>query len=121
MSKLLVYGTAIFFLIYGAVFIVYPVDMAYWVTGSSPATSVSLIDFRATYGGAQLSIGVILLLLMKLRADIDFALVIVATSLLLMAVGRTVGILVDGQASVLMFAYLAAELGFGVLALFLRR
>ncbi|SHH23773.1 DUF4345 family protein [Ferrimonas marina] len=120
MAKLLVYLTALFFVVYGALFIVLPADMALWVTGSAPAASSASIDFRATYGGAQLAIGVVFLLVVKLRNDVDLALLIVGLVLLLMALGRTVGILMDGQPNALMWVYLIAELVFGTLALYLR-
>ncbi|PCM44035.1 DUF4345 domain-containing protein [Marinobacter sp. ANT_B65] len=121
MSKLLVYLTALFFLLYGAFFIVAPIEMANLVTGSSPSSASATIDFRATYGGAQLAIGVALIFVMTLRKDIALALVIVATTLLSMAFGRLMGILVDGQPNILMYVYLAAEVVFGALALNFRK
>ena len=123
MSRFLVYATALFFLVYGAIFVAFPMEMAHWVTGASlnGNSTSAIIDFRATYGGAQLAIGVVLLLVMKLRADVDLALLIVAASLLLMALGRVIGIVVDTQPNTLMLLYLFAELVFGGLALWQRK
>ncbi|MDN3685933.1 DUF4345 family protein [Vibrio sinaloensis] len=66
MSKLLVYLTALFFfLLYGAMFVVAPHEMANLVTESSPSFGSAMIDFRATYGGAQFAIGAALLFIVK--------------------------------------------------------
>ncbi|WP_045481301.1 DUF4345 domain-containing protein [Vibrio owensii] len=121
MSKLLVYLTALFFLLYGAIFAVFPVDMANLITGSSPNSTSATIDFRATYGGAQFAIGLVLILVLKIKQDVTLALIIVAITLLSMAFGRLIGILSDGQPNTLMYVYLVAELVFGLLALYLRK
>ncbi|HDM8069672.1 DUF4345 domain-containing protein [Vibrio harveyi] len=121
MSKLLVYLTALFFLLYGAIFAVFPVDMANLITGSSPNSTSATIDFRATYGGAQFAIGLALILVLKIKQDVTLALVIVAITLLFMAFSRLIGILFDGQPNTLMYVYLVAELVFGLLALYLRK
>ncbi|CAH1539332.1 conserved membrane hypothetical protein [Vibrio owensii] len=121
MSKLLVYLTALFFLLYGAIFAVFPVDMANLITGSSPNSTSATIDFRATYGGAQFAIGLALILVLMIKQDVTLALIIVAITLLSMAFGRLIGILLDGQPNTLMYVYLVAELLFGSLALYLRK
>ncbi|WAG25448.1 DUF4345 domain-containing protein [Vibrio alginolyticus] len=121
MSKLLVYLTALFFLLYGVIFAVFPVEMANLITGSSPNSTSSTIDFRATYGGAQFAIGLALILVLKIKQDVTLALIIVAITLLSMAFGRLIGILLDGQPNTLMYVYLVAELVFGLLALYLRK
>ncbi|EPB0666921.1 DUF4345 domain-containing protein [Vibrio alginolyticus] len=121
MSKLLVYLTALFFLLYGAIFAVFPVDMANLITGSSPNSTSATIDFRATYGGAQFAIGLALILVSKIKQDVTLALIIVAITLLSMAFGRLIGILFDSQPNTLMYVYLVAELVFGLLALYLRK
>ncbi|WP_425665761.1 DUF4345 domain-containing protein [Vibrio tubiashii] len=120
MSKLLVYLTALFFLFYGAIFVVFPIEMANLITDSSPNSTSAAIDFRATYGGAQFAIGLALILVLKIKQDITLALIIVAITLLSMAFGRLIGILVDGQPNTLMYVYLIAELAFGLLALYLK-
>mgnify|MGYP000847613113 CR=1 FL=1 len=120
MSKLLVYLTALFFLFYGAIFVVFPIEMANLITDSSPNSTSATIDFRATYGGAQFAIGLALILVLKIKQDITLALIIVAITLLSMAFGRLIGILVDGQPNTLMYVYLVAEFVFGLLALYLK-
>ncbi|HHF3267226.1 DUF4345 domain-containing protein [Vibrio alginolyticus] len=121
MSKLLVYLTALFFLLYGVIFAVFPVEMANLITGSSPNSTSATIDFRATYGGAQFAIGLALIFVLKIKQDVSLALIIVAITLLSMAFGRLIGILLDGQPNTLMYVYLVAELVFGLLALYLRK
>ncbi|MFB9214099.1 DUF4345 domain-containing protein [Vibrio sinaloensis] len=117
MSKLLVYLTALFFLLYGAMFVVAPHEMANLVTESSPSFGSAMIDFRATYGGAQFAIGAALLFIVKWKRDLALALILVAITLLSMAVGRLFGLLVDGDGNTLMYLYFVAEVVFGVLAL----
>lgn len=121
MSKLLVYLTALFFLFYGVIFAVSPVAMANLITGSSPNSTSATIDFRATYGGAQFAIGLASILVLKIKQDVNLALIIVAITLLSMAFGRLIGILLDGQPNTLMYVYLVAELVLGLLALYLRK
>ncbi|WP_394202434.1 DUF4345 domain-containing protein [Shewanella waksmanii] len=121
MSKLLVYATAVFFIGYGVGFIIWPMEIANWVTDGAPSVPSAKIDLRATYGGAQLAIGVIMLIIVQHKQDIDLALVMVGLCLLLMALGRLVGIMTDGQANALMYVYLIAELVFGFGAFFLRK
>ena len=121
MAKLLIYATAVFFLLYGIGFILFPAEMAVWVTGVSPSDGSATIDFRATYGGAQFAIGFVLLLIVKVRNDMNLALTMVAILLLSMAIARFTGIVIDGEPNLIMHIYLAAELTFGTLAWWLKR
>jgi len=120
MSKLLVYATAVFFMVYGGLFLLLPTGMVYWITGADLNTASAVIDLRATYGGAQLSIGLMMLLVVKLKDDVELGLIFVAVVLLAMAFGRLVGLWNDGEANFVMYLYLAGELLFGALALVLR-
>jgi hypothetical protein len=120
MSKLLVYATAVFFIVYGALFLLIPTGMAYWITGAELNPASAVIDVRATYGGAQLAIGLMMFLVVKLKDDVELGLTFVAVVLLAMAFGRLVGLWSDGEANLVMYLYLAGELLFGALALVLR-
>ena len=62
-----------------------------------------------------------MILVFKIKQDVTLALIIVAITLLSMAFGRLIGILLDGQPNTLMYVYLVAELVFGLLALYLRK
>ena len=120
MSKLLVYATAVFFIVYGALFLLIPTGMAYWITGAELNPASAVIDVRATYGGAQLAIGLMMFLVVKLKDDVELGLIFVAVVLLAMAFGRLVGLWSDGEANLVMYLYLIGELLFGALALVLR-
>jgi hypothetical protein len=120
MSKLLVYATAIFFIGYGGLFLLIPTGMAYWITGVELNPASAVIDIRATYGGAQFAIGLMMFLIVKLKDNVDLGLVFVGVVLLAMAFGRVVGLLNDGEANLVMYLYLVGELLFGALALVLR-
>ncbi len=120
MARFLVYATAAFFVLYGVGFALFPLQMSLLITDGHPVMSSSIIDSRATYGGAQFAIGLLMWLVVKLRDDVDLGLLMVAVTLLSMAAGRAYGIVVDGQANWLMYVYLVAEIGFGIMALKLR-
>lgn len=121
MAKFLVYATAVVFFFYGFLFAIFPAEMSVWATGASPSTSSGVIDLRATYGGAQMAIGAVLLYLVAVKKELDTALVMVAFVLLLMAVSRTLGIFTDGEPNILMYVFLSTEVVFGFLAILLRK
>ncbi|QLE84819.1 DUF4345 domain-containing protein [Shewanella sp. Scap07] len=121
MAKVLVYATALFFLLYGSFFTLIPVEMAHWITGASPAPASATIDFRATYGGAQFAIGLSLICIMRWQKQTNLALTVIAITLFSMAFARLLGILVDGQANLFMYLYLVAEVVFATWALYLKR
>lgn len=120
-AKFLIYATSYFFVAYGGLFILMPHELALLITGATPEVYSATIDFRATYGGLQLASGITMLAVMKLRNDVDLALLIVAIILLFMAVGRALGILIDGQANLMMFVFLVAEIVCGLTALIVRK
>ena len=120
MAKLLVYATGLFFILYGAAFTLLPVHMASLITGAVPGTPSGLIDLRATYGGMSIAIGATLFLLGSRSELISLGLLATAVVLLAMAGTRLLGIMIDGTPNGVMYLYLAAELVFGGLALYLR-
>ena len=120
-AKFLVYATAVVFFFYGFLFAIFPAEMSVWATGASPSTPSGMIDLRATYGGAQMAIGAVMLYLVAVKKELDTGLVMVAFVLLLMAVSRTLGILTDGAPNILMYVFLSTEVGFGMLALIVRQ
>ena len=108
--KRLVQLTAVFFIIYGLLFAIFPVATSLFVTGSAPNTPSGLIDLRATYGGMSLAAGIIMLTLAQNPATLRLALNRVILVMMAMATTRTIGIFLDGQPNGLMYIYLAAEL-----------
>ena len=120
MSKALVWATAIFFILYGGLFVIFPVELSVLVTDTAPGTPSALMDMRATYGGMSIAVGITLLLLASRPKLIGLALLVTGLVLLGMAVGRGLGMIIDGTPNAIMYVYLAAELFFGVLALMLR-
>ncbi len=117
-SKLIVVLSAILFVAYGFGFALAPGYVSQAVTGSMPSSASGLIDMRATYGGMSIAVGVLLLLLS--RSDLRQGLIGVLLLMLCMAVARAYGILTDGTANTLMYAYLVLEVAIaftaGVLA-----
>lgn len=110
MHKLLVQLTAAIFFLYGLAFLLFPNEALYAVVQSSVSSSSAITDIRATYGGMSLGVGLILYLLSSNPVTIKAGLWSVAFVLGGMALGRGVGIVVDGNANTTMYVYLALEI-----------
>ena len=118
-SKLLIVLTAAIFLIYGALFILFPIQILELVANGSITSASGVIDMRATYGGMSMAVGIILLLLAKSEDTIKVGLMSVFLLMACMAIGRVVGILVDQNPNIMMYVYLALEVLIAVLSAFL--
>jgi hypothetical protein len=103
--------TAAVFTFYGIGFVVAPELLSQWVTGAIPASASGLIDMRATYGGMSVAVGVLLFVLSSKGGSIENGLLGVIILMLCMASGRIYGIAVDGSANMVMYIYLAIEIG----------
>jgi hypothetical protein len=66
---------------------------------------------RATYGGMSVAVGLLLFVLSSKRGSIENGLLGVIILMLCMARGRIYGIAVDGSLNILMYTYLAIEIG----------
>lgn len=113
-SKLIVVLTAIVFFLYGLGFALAPGYLSLAVTDSIPSSASGLIDMRATYGGMSIAVGIMLFLLS--RSDLQLGLIGVFLLMLCMAVTRVYGILTDGVANPLMYAYLVLEVSITLIA-----
>lgn len=118
-EKILVLLTAVFFLVYGALFVLFPSALSGTVTGAAPVTTSGLIDMRATYGGMSIAVSVILMLLVRNDATVRTGLLGMIIVLMGMALARLFGIIVDGSPNELMYVYLVAELAPSLFALVL--
>ena len=58
LERFIVVLAAGFFLLYGLAFSIAPAAVALFVTSSAPTGASALVDFRATYGGMTLAVGV---------------------------------------------------------------
>lgn len=101
---------AVFFVVYGLAFVVAPEALGLAITGSAPESPSGMIDLRATYGGMTIALGVMLGWLGRSKATQRLGLHAVALVMLCMASGRVVGLVVDGNANNMMYAFLAAEI-----------
>lgn len=110
LSQWIIRLNAVFFFIYGLVFMFIPETMLYWVTESSLNTSSAMIDTRATYGGMSLAIGLLLYYFSIKEVYQQLGLVFVILIMGNMALGRGLGILIDKDANTLMWLYLIGEL-----------
>ena len=106
----LIWLNAGFFALYGLGFVLAPELLATTITEGAPQTSSAMIDFRATYGGMSIAVGLVLAALARDPSTHRLGLRAVAATMLCMASGRTVGIVLDGDPNVWMWIYLAGEL-----------
>ncbi len=115
LQKFVIYLAAGFFLLYGVAFSIAPIAMSTLVTGSAPTGTSAIVDFRATYGGMTIAVGLILLYLSAIGQS-RASLVSIIIVLLGMAASRTLGFILDGRANGLMYVYLILEIGGSALA-----
>jgi hypothetical protein len=117
LASLLIWLTAGFFVVYGLAFVVAPEALGHAITGSAPGTPSAVIDMRATYGGMTVAVGLTLAWLGRSNSTRSVALYIIALVMLCMASSRLLGLIYDGSANAIMYAYLAVEIVVLALAL----
>ncbi|CAO3432472.1 DUF4345 domain-containing protein [Azospirillum argentinense] len=106
---------AVLFAVFGTAFLFQPVEVAHLLTGTFPQTASALTDMRATYGGMMIGFAVFLGW-SGFSPQAERAAGVAALSVLIgLAIGRAVGIVVDGSFNVTIIALLLAELLFGAL------
>ena len=110
LPNVLLWLGAAFFAGYGLAFIFAPEAMAVFVTGSAPSGASAMIDFRATYGGMTLGVGLILGICARTPDYSRLGLQALAISMATMASGRSVGIALDGSPNAMMLLFLALEI-----------
>ncbi len=118
-SKSLIVVTALIFLVYGALFVLFPIKLLDLVANGAVTSASGVIDMRATYGGMSFAVGSILFLLAKSEETIKVGLISVFLLMVCMATGRVVGIFVDQNANFMMYVYLVLEVIIAVLSAFL--
>jgi hypothetical protein len=100
----------IFFTIFGAGFLIAPQTLSAFLTKAPAASSRSLVNMRALYGGMCLGIGNFLIYT-ALSHGAGFLGVTAAVLIMSgISVGRAAGIILDRGASVVMLATLSVEL-----------
>jgi len=115
-AKVLVILTAIIFIGYGILFMFSPINMLRWVAESEVTSSSAVIDIRATYGGMSLAVGFILFMLSRRSQTLGLGLASTFVLMLGMAIGRSIGILLDQDANNMMYIYLGLELSVVVIS-----
>jgi len=110
LSQWIIRLNAVFFGLYGLVFIFIPETMLYWVAGSSLNTPSAIIDVRATYGGMSLAVALLLHYFSIKDKHQKLGLIFVILIMGNMALGRSLGILLDGDPNPIMWLYLGGEL-----------
>lgn len=112
---------ALVFIFYGLGFIVFPISLFEHLTGFALINGPASIDVRATYGGLSVAMGFMIFWVYKQPNGLRYALGFIVVAMLMMAFGRLVGFVVDGNPNSMMQIYLLMELGSAMLAVFLAR
>jgi len=115
LPKFVTYLAAGFFILYGMGYLVTPIEFSQLVVGNAPSGKSFLIDFRATYGGMTVALGFALIYLFSSGYQRP-ALVVIIIILMGMAVGRSIGFMVEGLGNQLVVLYLVLEVLGSVLA-----
>ena len=118
--KSLIYVAGSVFLVYGLLFAAFPNQLLRLTVDGSVTSTSALIDIRATYGGMSVAAGVILLMQGQ-SSNHKAGLLTVLILMIGMAVGRSIGLYVDGDANLVMYVYLLLEVVVAILALSLLR
>lgn len=121
LSQWIIRLNGIFFIAYGLAFLFIPETMMYWVTGASLNTASSIMDTRATYGGMSLAIGLLLQYFSTKAVYEKLGLIFVILIMGNMALGRSLGMLSDGEANPVMWLFLGGELITLLISLYLLR
>lgn len=108
--KAFIWANSIVFFLYGIGFVLFPENLSQIITETTPTSTSGLIDMRATYGGMSIAFALLLAYMVREQATIRLAVVAVVLMMSGMALGRTVGIVVDGTPNNLMYIYLLLEL-----------
>jgi hypothetical protein len=117
LAKGVVCFTSLIFLLYGILFVFFPEQGLMWVVQGQVTSTAGITDVRATYGGMSLGVALILYLLVSSATTLRQALWCVCFFMAGMAFGRTVGIVVDGDATSTMYSYLFFEVVLALIAL----
>ena len=115
----LLWLNVVVFSLYGLAFILFPKELSLVVLNAMPASDAALVDVRATYGGANLGIGLFLGYLSISKLTFRHALQAVFVINLCMALSRGYGLFLAQSQSNIMFVYLGLECTVVMLSYFL--
>lgn len=118
LARFLVWLNCVLFVGFGLGFMLAPDALATLVTGAAPATASAVTDMRATYGGLALGLAILFGLCAQNVSHVRLGLQGVLAVMAALAVGRFLGMMLDGSPNVFMFVLLAAEIVMAGLALF---
>jgi len=116
MAKIIILLTSAIFFLYGLLFVAFPQEALYFLVQSKMDSNSGIIDLRATYGGMSMSVGLVLYILVKQDNTLYIGLLAVFLLMSGMALGRLVGMVVDGNPNYVMYIYLVLELSVCVIA-----
>ncbi len=107
---------AAFFVFYGLGFAFFPQALFLQLTDFALEAGSQTIDIRATYGGLSVAFGIVMLKVWRMPGGLKLALSFIIVSMLAMATGRLIGMLIDGDSNLMMKLYLSLEIGSALVA-----
>jgi Domain of unknown function (DUF4345) len=116
LAKFSIFISILIYLIIGLWCLAAPIQTSSGIDIQLP-TPTAIIDFRATYGGLLVGIGIFFIVCLK-EAYLKIGLILQALSLGGLAFGRIVGIILDGMPRPLLIYFLVAEIAAVILAMF---
>ena len=100
---------AVIFMVYGLFFIFAPAETALYVTDLKPSNPSTLVDMRAMNGGMSIAIGIVLAVMSLNKKTLPSAVFILLIFMMAMALGRLIGLILDGDVNDKMYYYLISE------------
>lgn len=119
LAKFSIFITVLIYLIIGIWCLFAPIQTSSGIEISLPTTT-AIIDFRATYGGLLVGIGIFFIVCLK-DTYVRLGLILQALTLGGFAFGRVVGLVLDGIPNPIIIYFLIAEIGGVILAMFAMR
>lgn len=116
-AKFSIILTSLIYFVIGVMFLSAPV---YWASGIDIelTSNTAIIDLQATYGGCMFALGVFFLYCLKNSQLIRVGLVLQAITLGGFAIGRVIGILMNGVPKPVIFYLMIAEISGILLAIY---
>jgi len=118
LQRMLLWINCALFVMFGVGFIMMPGFLANLLTDAVPGTTSAMIDMRATYGGMALGIAIFFGVCARHPDTVRIGLIASVLVLFCIALGRIVGIFIDGSPNIFIYLLLSAEILFAALILF---
>lgn len=118
LSRILLWINCVLFIAFGLAFALMPGWFASLFTGAAPATPSAMIDMRAVYGGVALGLAFVFAQCARNEGYLKLGMQTVLAVMVGLASARSLGIVLDGEANVMIWLLLVSEVVMAALAIF---